>query len=65
VNGIRFVGLGADAPQGISAAPEDNNILKWGAVIFGPDGTPWEVTHADVNVSRFDVATGRHVQAVC
>eukprot|EP01125_Pyxidicula_operculata_P000234 TRINITY_DN1031_c1_g2_i1.p1 TRINITY_DN1031_c1_g2~~TRINITY_DN1031_c1_g2_i1.p1 ORF type:complete len:168 (-),score=16.38 TRINITY_DN1031_c1_g2_i1:224-688(-) len=37
-----FKRLQADTPQGISAAPHDDNILKWEAVIFGPDDTPWE-----------------------
>ncbi|KAL0691883.1 hypothetical protein Bca4012_091562 [Brassica carinata] len=27
-------------PAGISGAPQDNNILLWNAVIFGPDDTP-------------------------
>ncbi|EYU24403.1 hypothetical protein ABFS82_04G160500 [Erythranthe guttata] len=28
-------------PPGISAAPEENNILLWNAVINGPEDTPW------------------------
>jgi ubiquitin-conjugating enzyme E2 A len=31
-----------DPPQGISAAPLNDNIMVWNAVIFGPDDTPWE-----------------------
>ena len=31
-----------EPPTGISAAPQDNNILSWSAVIFGPDDTPWD-----------------------
>jgi len=27
---------------GIHAAPFEDDILKWNAVIFGPDGTEWE-----------------------
>nr|VDD57683.1 unnamed protein product [Brassica oleracea] len=27
-------------PAGISGAPQDNNILLWNAVIFGPDDMP-------------------------
>ena len=27
---------------GIQAAPLDNNVMAWQAVIFGPDDTPWE-----------------------
>ena len=26
----------------ITAVPEDDNILKWTAIIFGPDDTEWE-----------------------
>ena len=28
--------------SGIFASPQENNILCWEAVIFGPDDTPWE-----------------------
>ena len=28
--------------NGIFASPQQNNILCWEAVIFGPDDTPWE-----------------------
>ncbi|XP_027202887.2 ubiquitin-conjugating enzyme E2 B-like [Dermatophagoides pteronyssinus] len=31
-----------DPPPGISAAPHDNDIMRWNAVIFGPPGTPYE-----------------------
>jgi ubiquitin-conjugating enzyme E2 A len=27
---------------GITAAPKEDNIMKWEAVIFGPDETIWE-----------------------
>jgi len=37
-----FKRLQSDAPQGISAAPKDDNILEWEAVIFGPEDTAWE-----------------------
>lgn len=37
-----FRKLQADSPTGITAAPEADNIMKWNAVIFGPDDTPWE-----------------------
>mmetsp|Transcript_17923 Transcript_17923/g.26840 ORF Transcript_17923/g.26840 Transcript_17923/m.26840 type:complete len:206 (-) Transcript_17923:100-717(-) len=37
-----FKRLQGDPPQGVTAAPEEQNILKWNAVIFGPDDTPWE-----------------------
>lgn len=34
--------LQEDTPSGICAAPCDNNILVWHAVIFGPADTPFE-----------------------
>ncbi|KAG8461223.1 hypothetical protein KFE25_002412 [Diacronema lutheri] len=37
-----FKRLQNDPPQGVSGAPKDNDIMKWNAVIFGPDETPWE-----------------------
>jgi len=37
-----FRRLQQDPPQGVTGAPEENDILKWNAVIFGPDDTPWE-----------------------
>jgi len=37
-----FKRLQNDPPSGISGAPQENNILHWHAVIFGPEDTPWE-----------------------
>eukprot|EP01092_Planopodium_desertum_P015609 TRINITY_DN832_c0_g1_i2.p1 TRINITY_DN832_c0_g1~~TRINITY_DN832_c0_g1_i2.p1 ORF type:complete len:133 (+),score=1.75 TRINITY_DN832_c0_g1_i2:41-400(+) len=37
-----FQRLQKEPQEGISAAPTENNILLWHAVIFGPDETPWE-----------------------
>ncbi|PPD73472.1 hypothetical protein GOBAR_DD29605 [Gossypium barbadense] len=37
-----FKRLQQDPPAGISGAPQDNNIMFWNAVIFGPDDTPWD-----------------------
>ncbi|XP_010551519.1 PREDICTED: ubiquitin-conjugating enzyme E2 2-like isoform X2 [Tarenaya hassleriana] len=37
-----FRRLQQDPPAGISGAPQDNNIMLWNAVIFGPDDTPWD-----------------------
>ncbi|KAL4383716.1 hypothetical protein GQ457_15G005000 [Hibiscus cannabinus] len=37
-----FKRLQHDPPAGISGAPQDNNIMLWNAVIFGPDDTPWD-----------------------
>ncbi|CAD7966926.1 unnamed protein product [Amoebophrya sp. A25] len=34
--------LQSDPPNGISAAPVDDDIMNWSAVIFGPEETPWE-----------------------
>lgn len=31
-----------DPPAGVCGAPIDDNIMYWNAVIFGPDGTPFE-----------------------
>ncbi|XP_062207566.1 ubiquitin-conjugating enzyme E2 2-like [Phragmites australis] len=37
-----FKRLMQDPPAGISGAPQDNNIMLWNAVIFGPEETPWD-----------------------
>jgi ubiquitin-conjugating enzyme E2 A len=37
-----FKRLQEDPPAGISGAPSQDNILKWQAVIFGPEDTEWE-----------------------
>ncbi|KAJ0988055.1 hypothetical protein J5N97_006411 [Dioscorea zingiberensis] len=37
-----FKRLQQDPPAGISGAPQENNIMLWNAVIFGPDDTPWD-----------------------
>lgn len=37
-----FKRLQEDPPAGVSGAPSDNNIMSWNAVIFGPEGTPFE-----------------------
>ena len=31
-----------DAPEGVQAAPNNDNILEWSAVIIGPEETPFE-----------------------
>ena len=31
-----------DAPPGVSAAPQEDNVMQWEAVIFGPEDTIWE-----------------------
>ena len=37
-----FRRLQKDPPQGVTGAPMASDIMKWNAVIFGPDDTPWE-----------------------
>ncbi|KAJ7316479.1 hypothetical protein JRQ81_002641 [Phrynocephalus forsythii] len=37
-----FKRLQEDPPVGVSGAPSENNIMQWNAVIFGPEGTPFE-----------------------
>jgi ubiquitin-conjugating enzyme E2 A len=31
-----------DPPDGVTATPMEDDIMKWQALIFGPDNTPWE-----------------------
>ena len=37
-----FRKLNSDPPPGVNASPNSDNVLRWNAIIFGPDGTPWE-----------------------
>lgn len=37
-----FRKLQTDPPYGVSGAPVQNDIMRWHAVIFGPEDTPWE-----------------------
>jgi len=37
-----FKKLQSDPPYGVSGAPMNNDIMKWQAVILGPDETSWE-----------------------
>jgi len=37
-----FKKLQEDPPTSIMAAPQEDNIMSWQAVIFGPEDTPWE-----------------------
>eukprot|EP01084_Bolivina_argentea_P015681 29393_1 len=37
-----FRRLQNDPPHGITAAPLEDDIMQWEAVIFGPDDSPWE-----------------------
>jgi len=42
VYSANFRKLQEDPPMGVSGAPTEDNILKWDAIIFGPDDTPFE-----------------------
>eukprot|EP00330_Aristerostoma_sp_ATCC50986_P004869 CAMPEP_0114590256 /NCGR_PEP_ID=MMETSP0125-20121206/12538_1 /TAXON_ID=485358 ORGANISM="Aristerostoma sp., Strain ATCC 50986" /NCGR_SAMPLE_ID=MMETSP0125 /ASSEMBLY_ACC=CAM_ASM_000245 /LENGTH=73 /DNA_ID=CAMNT_0001787629 /DNA_START=29 /DNA_END=250 /DNA_ORIENTATION=+ len=38
-----FKKLQEDPPNtGVTAAPQEDNLMNWSAVIFGPEDTPWE-----------------------
>eukprot|EP01025_Chloroclados_australasicus_P008766 TRINITY_DN13206_c0_g1_i1.p4 TRINITY_DN13206_c0_g1~~TRINITY_DN13206_c0_g1_i1.p4 ORF type:complete len:154 (-),score=19.70 TRINITY_DN13206_c0_g1_i1:499-960(-) len=37
-----FKRLQQDPPEGINGSPNSENIMKWNAVIFGPEDTPWD-----------------------
>eukprot|EP00030_Apusomonadida_sp_AF-17_P001978 a2202_458.p1 GENE.a2202_458~~a2202_458.p1 ORF type:complete len:187 (-),score=79.97 a2202_458:83-598(-) len=37
-----FKRLQQDPPEGVSGAPNDDNIMEWQAVVLGPSDTPWE-----------------------
>ncbi|GJP29259.1 hypothetical protein CLOM_g84 [Closterium sp. NIES-68] len=37
-----FRRLQSESTDGIIGAPQDNNIMLWTAMIFGPDDTPWD-----------------------
>ncbi len=37
-----FKKMQKDQPSGVCATPNEDNIMSWQAVIFGPDDTPWE-----------------------
>lgn len=39
---LHSVGLQQDPPEGVNASPHLDNIMKWNAVIFGPEGTIWD-----------------------
>merc|ERR1712188_49819 len=37
-----FKKLQKDPPAGISGSPVPENIMRWNAVIFGPENSPWD-----------------------
>lgn len=37
-----FKRITSDPPTGVSATPSEADIMKWDAVLFGPEGTVWE-----------------------
>ncbi|CAD7964301.1 unnamed protein product [Amoebophrya sp. A25] len=43
--------LQSDPPSGISAAPVEDDIMNWSAVIFGPEDTAWEGGAFHLNVT--------------
>merc|ERR1712130_681676 len=46
-----FRRLQNDPPHGITAAPLEDDIMQWEAVIFGPDDSPWEGGTFKLNLS--------------
>ena len=34
--------MSRDAPEGITASPDGDDIMQWTCIIFGPDDTIWE-----------------------
>lgn len=37
-----FKKLTSDPPPGVNASPNADNVMKWNAIIFGPNDTVWE-----------------------
>lgn len=37
-----FRRLKEDPQESVTGAPQEDDIMKWSCVIFGPDDTPWE-----------------------
>jgi Ubiquitin-conjugating enzyme len=37
-----FKAMQSEPPTGVDASPDPNNIMRWRAAVFGPDGTIWE-----------------------
>lgn len=37
-----FKKLQEDPPEGLTASPVEDDILKWEAILFGPEDTPWD-----------------------
>jgi ubiquitin-conjugating enzyme E2 A len=37
-----FRKLQTEPPAGVNGSPTSDNILRWNAVIFGPEDTPWD-----------------------
>uniref|UniRef100_A0AAQ5ZP57 UBC core domain-containing protein n=1 Tax=Amphiprion ocellaris TaxID=80972 RepID=A0AAQ5ZP57_AMPOC len=67
-----FKRLQEDPPAGVSGAPSENNIMVWNAVIFGPEGTPFEdgtyctttdlVSYMDQEPSNLPLNSQRNIQ---
>jgi ubiquitin-conjugating enzyme E2 A len=35
-------GLQKDPPEGVNASPHSENVMRWNAIIFGPEDTIWD-----------------------
>jgi len=36
-----FKKLQKDPPVGVNASPDEDDLMEWMAIIFGPEDTPW------------------------
>ena len=45
-----FQRIQTDPPEGVTAAPLEDDIMKWNAVIFGPEDTIWEGATLKLNM---------------
>uniref|UniRef100_A0A8C9FM65 UBC core domain-containing protein n=1 Tax=Pavo cristatus TaxID=9049 RepID=A0A8C9FM65_PAVCR len=57
-----FKRLQEDPPAGVSGAPSENNIMVWNAVIFGPEGTPFEDGECGCGVEATCLSLGEHLK---
>ena len=59
-----FKRLQTDPPAGISGTPSESNIMAWHAVIFGPEGTPWEGGTFKLTIAFSEEYPNKHTVAV-
>ena len=52
-----FKRMQTDPPEGVNAAPMDSDIMKWNAVIFGPEDTAWEARRVKTFVRKIQNLT--------